>query len=120
MFTAVSENAVKTGQFAFKLSTHGSSLYIGGADTTLYTGSIEFHPVQVSQGVYALTGASARVGGAEVASGITTIIDSGTSLMAASPSVASAIYAQVPGRGRRRRAERGCIRSRAARRRRCR
>lgn len=97
MFTAVQENAVKTGQFAFKLTEKGSELYIGGTDTSLYTGSIEFHPVDQSQGVYVLDGASATVNGKNVGGGIATVIDSGTSLMAASPSVASAIYAQIPG-----------------------
>lgn len=97
MFTAVEQNAVEIGQFAFKLTENGSELYIGGTDTSLYTGSIEFHPVDQSQGVYALENATVFVDGMEVGRGIATVIDSGTSLMAATPSVARAIYAQIPG-----------------------
>ncbi|CDO78035.1 hypothetical protein BN946_scf184885.g1, partial [Trametes cinnabarina] len=43
--TAKKQGAVKNGVFGFKLAKSGSELYLGGTDSSLYTGSIEYHAV---------------------------------------------------------------------------
>ena len=42
---AKAQGAVKSGMFGFKLAKSGSELYLGGTNSMLYTGSIEYHPV---------------------------------------------------------------------------
>lgn len=100
MFAAVQQKVVNSGQFAMKLTEKGSELYIGGADRSLYRGEIEWHPTDHNQGVYVIDDATVFVGDKEVLTKVDTIIDSGTSLMGASPSVAKAIHAAIPGAAR--------------------
>lgn len=83
--------------FAFKLAKSNSELYLGGTDTSLYTGTIEYHPVQTSSGFWKLSGASAVVGSSTPATGFQTIIDSGTTIMYGPPSAVAAFYAAIPG-----------------------
>ena len=83
-------------RFAFKLASSGSSLYLGGTDEDLYSGSIEFHPVQ-NTGFWQASGAKAIVNGKTVVSNIGTIIDSGTTIMYGPPSSVRTFYASIPG-----------------------
>ena len=85
-------------RFAFKLASSGSSLYLGGTDEDLYSGSIEFHPVQ-NTGFWQASGAKAIVNGKTVVSNIGTIIDSGTTIMYGPPSAVKKFYAAIPGSG---------------------
>ena len=43
--TLVSEGQVSDSVFSFKLSSSGAELYIGGSDSSLYTGSFAYTPV---------------------------------------------------------------------------
>ena len=43
--TLIREGAVSAGQFGFKLASSGSSLFLGGADSRLYKGAINWNPV---------------------------------------------------------------------------
>jgi cathepsin D len=43
--TLVAEGKVTSSVFGFKLATSGSELYLGGVDTSLYTGSVTWTPV---------------------------------------------------------------------------
>ena len=43
--TLISQGVVSAGQFGFKLASSGSSLFLGGADSSLYTGAINWNPV---------------------------------------------------------------------------
>jgi cathepsin D len=95
-FTAFSQGSAKSNEFAFKLATTGSELYLGGTDSSQYTGSIEYHPV-TSQGFWQIGGASALVGTSTATSGFQTIIDSGTTIMYGPPSAVQAVYAKIPG-----------------------
>ncbi|KAF9368412.1 hypothetical protein CPB97_004648, partial [Podila verticillata] len=47
MNTLIGEGAVSAGQFSFKLvaAESGSELFVGGADSNLFTGSINWNPV---------------------------------------------------------------------------
>ncbi|KAI0675143.1 protease [Trametes maxima] len=94
--TAKSQGAVKNGVFGMKLAKIGSELYLGGTDSSLYTGSIEYHPV-TGTGFWQIGGASLRVGSQTVASGFQTIIDSGTTIIYGPPSSVAALYKAIPG-----------------------
>ncbi|THH23146.1 hypothetical protein EUX98_g8032 [Antrodiella citrinella] len=82
--------------FAFKLASAGSSLFLGGTDTSLYTGSVEYHSV-VGNGFWQASGAEALVNGEPVVSGFATIIDSGTTIMYGPPADVEQFYAAIPG-----------------------
>ncbi|KAI0332362.1 protease [Cubamyces sp. BRFM 1775] len=94
--TAKSQGAVKSGVFGFKLAKSGSELYLGGTDSSLYTGSIEYHSVTGS-GFWQISGASILVGSQTVESGFQTIIDSGTTIIYGPPSQVAAFYQAIPG-----------------------
>ncbi|KAI0633574.1 acid protease [Trametes polyzona] len=95
--TAIQQGAVKEGVFGFKLASSGSELYLGGTNSRLYTGSIEYHPVDTSTGFWQLTGAKAYVGSTAAVSGFETIIDSGTTIMYGPPAAVKALYGKVRG-----------------------
>ncbi|KAI0792602.1 acid protease [Abortiporus biennis] len=94
--TAFSQGAVSSNVFAFKLASSGSELYLGGTDSSKYSGSIEYHDVTGS-GFWQATGASAVVGGKTVVSDFDTIIDSGTTIMYGPPSAVKTFYAAISG-----------------------
>lgn len=88
---------MSTGVFGFKLASSGSELFLGGTDTSLYTGAIEYHAVDRSTGFWQARGASALVGGRAVVSNFETIIDSGTTIMYGPPSAVRTLYRSIPG-----------------------
>ncbi|KAJ7629983.1 aspartic peptidase domain-containing protein [Mycena polygramma] len=90
------QGAVEKNQFGFFLGS-SSSLYLGGTDTSKYSGSIEYHDVDQSQGFWQIPGAQATVGGVVAVSGFETVIDSGTTIMYCPPAAAKEVYAKVPG-----------------------
>jgi len=93
---AFSEGAVPKNAFSFKLASSGSSLYLGGSDSKLYSGSIEYHPVADS-GFWQAKGAKAIVNGKTVGTGFDTVIDSGTTIMYGPPAAVKKFYAGVSG-----------------------
>ncbi|KAI0666019.1 acid protease [Trametes maxima] len=95
--TAVKEGAVDEGVFGFKLASSGSELYLGGTNSDLYSGSIEYHDVDTSTGFWQITGAKAYVGSKAAVSGFETIIDSGTTIMYGPPSAVKTFYKSVSG-----------------------
>ncbi|RDX43469.1 acid protease [Lentinus brumalis] len=94
--TAMNQSAVKEGAFAFKLASKGSELFIGGTNKKLYTGPIEYHGI-VAQDYWQIGNASVSLNGTVVSSELKTIIDSGTTLMGASPSAVAQFYARING-----------------------
>ena len=90
------QGTVSEGVFAMKLASSGSELYIGGTNSRLYSGSIEYHDL-VSDQYWMIGDGNVSLNGDNAASGLSTIIDSGTSLMAATPSVVEDFYKNVPG-----------------------
>ncbi|KAI0770143.1 acid protease [Fomes fomentarius] len=95
--TAVEQGAVKDGSFAMKLSSTGSELFVGGTNSDLYTGEIEFQEVISETGFWVIDGASTTVNGKPVLSKQATIIDSGTTLVVVPQSVADTIYNSIGG-----------------------
>lgn len=98
LYSAIEQHAVPHGVFASKLATSGSELFMGGTKLYLYSGSIEYHSV-VSDLYWTIGGGSVRVGGHTISAGLKTIIDSGTTLLVAGPSVVRGFYANVPESG---------------------
>ncbi|KAK7461034.1 hypothetical protein VKT23_008962 [Stygiomarasmius scandens] len=96
--TAINQGTVSSGEFGFYLSQSGSELYLGGANSNLYTGSIEFHSVDTSTGFWQITGASIKSGGSTIVSGFETIIDSGTTIMYGPPSQVKTFYSKIGGK----------------------
>ncbi|KAF5352019.1 hypothetical protein D9758_009421 [Tetrapyrgos nigripes] len=96
--TLMKENVVISGEFSFYLAATDSELYLGGANPDRYSGDIEFHPVDASQGFWQATGGSISSGDSTIVSGFNTIIDSGTTIMYGPPSDVNAFYQAVGGR----------------------
>ncbi|GBE83078.1 Aspartic protease [Sparassis crispa] len=96
-FTASSEGVISQGVFAFKLTSSGAELYMGGTDSSLYSGDIEYHDLSSSDGFWQIGGASAIVNGQTATSGFDTVIDSGTTLAYGPTSGVSQLYAAIPG-----------------------
>ncbi|KAH9832219.1 acid protease [Rhodofomes roseus] len=92
---AKSEGSIKDAVFGMKLAHTGSELYIGGTDTSLYQGSVEYHAITGS-GFWQISGASALVNNKTTNSGFQTVIDSGTTIMYGPPSAVKTFYASVP------------------------
>ncbi|KAF7344856.1 Acid protease [Mycena venus] len=95
--TANAAGKVNANQFGFYLASSGSTLDLGGTDTSKYSGDIEFIPVDSSGGFWQATGGKAKVGSSSVVTGIETIIDSGTTLAYGPPADIKKIFAKVPG-----------------------
>ncbi|KAJ3748858.1 acid protease [Lentinula detonsa] len=95
--TANSQGAVDSNEFGFYLASSKSELYLGGANSNLYSGSIEYHDVDTSSGFWQITGASIASGSTTAVSDFDTVIDSGTTIMYGPPSAVKEFYAQVSG-----------------------
>ncbi|KAI0821616.1 acid protease [Trametes gibbosa] len=91
--SAKSQGAVKSGVFAFKLAKTGSELYLGGTNSALYSGPIEYHSVTGS-GFWQIAGGSLAIGSQ---TNIQTIIDSGTTIIYGPPKQVAAFYKSIPG-----------------------
>jgi len=95
--TASAQGTASENLFAFKLASSGSSLFLGGTDSNLFSGSIEYHDVDTSSGFWQVTGARALVGSTTAVSGFQTIIDSGTTIMYGPPASVKTFYSKVSG-----------------------
>ncbi|KAF9808862.1 hypothetical protein IEO21_07727 [Rhodonia placenta] len=96
-WTAISQGVVSEGVFSFYLSDSGSELYLGGTDSSLYSGDLEYHDLVASAGYWTIGGASAIVNGQTVVSDFETIIDSGTTLMYGPPDAVAQFYSGIDG-----------------------
>ncbi|KIY45392.1 acid protease [Fistulina hepatica ATCC 64428] len=97
LLTAKSEGSVANSTFGVKLATNGSALYLGGTDTSQYTGSIEFHAINTTTGFWQATGGSVSTSGKAVITDINTIIDTGTTLMYGPPTAVADFYKEIDG-----------------------
>ncbi|CAE6406946.1 hypothetical protein ACGC1H_002276 [Rhizoctonia solani] len=89
-----SQGKISSPTFGFRLASSGSELYLGGADTSKYTGSITW--ASLTSKTYWLTTGSSSVGNTVGYSGAM-IIDSGTTLVVGPTSSVKAWWAKVPG-----------------------
>jgi len=97
-FTAEAQGSVAANLFAFKLSQNDSELFLGGTDSTKFTGNIEYHTLSSTNGFWQIGNFSATVNGQIVtSSGYETVIDTGTTAIITPPADAQAFYAQIPG-----------------------
>ncbi|KAJ7510848.1 acid protease [Mycena galericulata] len=94
---ADAQGTVSANQFGFFLASSGSELYLGGTETSKYSGDIEYNAVDSSGGFWQATGAKALVGGSSAVTGFQTIIDSGTTLMYGPPAAIKKLFAKVSG-----------------------
>jgi len=94
---AFQQKQVSQNAFSFKLAQQNSSLFFGGADSTLFTGPTEFHNLSSSMGFWQIGPASIKANNQTARSGFDTVIDSGTTLIIGPPQDVSAFYALVPG-----------------------
>lgn len=76
--TLYSEGGVQNGQFSFALLQDGAELYLGGTDSSKYSGSITYTPV-TQQAYWQVNMDSANVDGKTVVSNTQAIIDTGKS-----------------------------------------
>ena len=106
---ANSQGAVDKNSFGFYLAKTGSELYLGGANDKLYSGDVEYHDVDKSEGFWLITGASISVDGKSAADNFDTIIDSGTTRECASDSLDRAAADGVSSRVRPPGRHRGCL-----------
>ncbi|GJE96864.1 aspartic protease [Phanerochaete sordida] len=95
--TLIDQGTVSEGVFGFKLASSGSTLFLGGTDTSKYTGSIEYHSIDQSTGFWQATGAKSVAGSKTPNTNFETIIDSGTTIMYGPPSAVKTFYAAIPG-----------------------
>ncbi|PCH42453.1 acid protease [Wolfiporia cocos MD-104 SS10] len=96
-YTAISQNAVPQGVFGFYLAPSGSELYLGGTDSSHYSGDIEYHDLVSSAGFWQIGGASVAVNGETALPGFETIIDSGTTLMYGPPDAVEQLFGKMDG-----------------------
>ncbi|KAI0629705.1 protease [Trametes polyzona] len=94
--TAKSQGAVKSGVFGMKLAKSGSELFLGGTDTSLYSGSPEYHAVTGS-GFWQLSSGSIVNSTHTIVSNFQTIIDSGTTIIYGPPKSVATFYKSIAG-----------------------
>ncbi|GBE80463.1 Aspartic protease [Sparassis crispa] len=94
---AYEQGAVPEDVFSFKLASTGSELYLGGTNSKLYTGSVEYHDIDTTTGFWQPMDASAIVNGIPVVNSIDTIIDTGTTIMYGPPALVALFYLAIPG-----------------------
>ncbi|KZO90416.1 acid protease [Calocera viscosa TUFC12733] len=96
IFNLFFQGSLSAGSFSFKLAESGSSLYIGGADSSLHAGSFSYTPV-TQEGYWQVTTQSLKLGSTTIASNQVSIVDSGTTLIYVDPDTADLFYSHIRG-----------------------
>ncbi|KAI0064928.1 acid protease [Artomyces pyxidatus] len=94
--TLISQNQVDDPSFGFKFSESGAELYLGGADSSLYSGDFTYSPV-TQQGYWQTKFDSFSVDGKSVVSSTAAIIDTGTTQIVGDSTGIAAIYKGISG-----------------------
>ncbi|KAH0838858.1 acid protease [Lanmaoa asiatica] len=94
--TLVSHGQTDAGVFSFKLAASGSELYLGGANSELYTGDFSYAPV-TNQGYWEVNIDSIEGNGQTILSNVDSIIDTGTTLIVGVPSEVKTFYDALGG-----------------------
>jgi len=97
--TAINEDLLQANVFTADLQKGAPGSYdFGFIDSTKYTGSITYVPIDTSNGFWEFTGSGYAVGsGSFKSSSIDAIADTGTTLLLMDDSIVSAYYAKVSG-----------------------
>jgi len=94
--TLVSAGQTSEPVFAFKLSSSGASLTVGGTDSSLYSGDFTYAPV-TQEGYWQVDLDSVNVGGSAAVSSLSSIIDTGTTLIVGDSDSVSQFYSSIDG-----------------------
>ena len=73
--TLFQQGAISKEMFSFKIADTGSSLFVGGADSSLYTGDVEYHDVDTLLGFWIISKAALYLNSKATVSAFSTIID---------------------------------------------
>lgn len=97
--TLVEQGQTTIPVFGFTLLENGGELFLGGTDTTAFTGPLTFTPLIVTNppAFWEITVQSVSVGGVHVVTAVQdAIVDTGTTLLIVDPESATKIYARIP------------------------
>ncbi|KAA1466106.1 acid protease [Dentipellis sp. KUC8613] len=94
--TLVAQGKVTSSEFGVKLSTSGSELFLGGVDTSLFTGSFTQNPV-TEVGFWQIDLQTVSANGRAAVTGLTSIVDTGTTLIVGDTANVARFYDAVPG-----------------------
>ena len=94
--TLISQGTVSSSVFGFKLATSGSALYLGGTDSSLYTGSFTYVPL-TSASYWETTLGGLTVGSTKIVGSTDSIIDTGTTLLIGDSASVKKAYAAIGG-----------------------
>ncbi|KAF8897319.1 acid protease [Infundibulicybe gibba] len=94
--TLIAQGKTTAPEFGVKLSTSGSELFLGGVDTGKFTGAFTQNSV-TQVGFWQIALGSVNVNGRAVVSGLSAIVDTGTTLVLGDPQTVSKFYAAIPG-----------------------
>jgi len=94
--TLMSQKKTSAGVFGFKLASSGSELYLGGADSTMYTGDLTWSPV-TAKGYWQIDMEAVSANGKTAVKKYSSIIDSGTTLVVGDNDNVATLYAAIPG-----------------------
>ncbi|KAI0743594.1 protease [Daedaleopsis nitida] len=91
---AIEQSVVQTGVFGLMLTRNSSEIYLGGTNTSLYEGDLEYHTIN-STAFWQLPDSVLSLNSAIIASNISTIIDSGTSIIYGPAEQVAALYSNI-------------------------
>ncbi|KAF8122507.1 Asp-domain-containing protein [Boletus edulis] len=94
--TIVSEGCLSDPVFSFKLSSSGAELYIGGSNSTLYTGSFTYTPV-TWQSYWQVNMDNVKGNNKKILTNVAAIIDTGTTFIIGTPLDVSTLYNALGG-----------------------
>lgn len=96
--TMIADGQTTSPVFGFTLLDNGGELFLGGTDTSAFTGSLTFTSLITTPAFWEINTQSVSVGGrAVITRAQDSIVDTGTTLLIVDPASARSIYAAVPG-----------------------
>ncbi|KAH8100358.1 aspartic peptidase domain-containing protein, partial [Cristinia sonorae] len=94
--TLIGQKKLTRPVFGFKLADSGSELFMGGVNTKLYTGNFTYAPV-TTQAYWQVNMDSVMVKNASVIKTLSTIIDTGTTLIVGDADNVKTLFSKIPG-----------------------
>ena len=96
--TFVSDGQTTQSIFGFTLLDNGGELFLGGTDTSKFTGSLTFSNLITSPAFWEISLQGATVGSKSIFTrAVDAIVDTGTTLIIGDTTNVAAIYAAIPG-----------------------
>ncbi|EJD01580.1 acid protease [Fomitiporia mediterranea MF3/22] len=94
--TLVTQGQADSGEFGFTLLNNGSEIFLGGVDTSKFSGDLTYTDV-TQEGFWEINIDSVNVGSKPVTSNLDAIVDTGTSLVIGDSESVESIYEAIPG-----------------------